>query len=167
MIQVSNVTDLADFKYLSLVDTSTPEASVELPADLKLLTVVDHHKQAEPDAAFCDIRTHMGASCSIYAEYMREGLAPMTEQNNETTRCATAMLFGIQTDTDDFSLATAKDFEAAAYVKPYSDSEVLKRVGRRTISASGMDLLGRALHELTVVRDFAVAGVGAVSTADP
>src|SRR5688572_31118263 len=47
MLQVGSMEHLAAFKYLSLVDTSTPEPSIDLPADLKLLTVVDHHKLAE------------------------------------------------------------------------------------------------------------------------
>src|SRR5687767_11831751 len=47
MLQVGSGDDLHGFKFLSLVDTSTPEPSIDLPADLKLLTVVDHHKMAE------------------------------------------------------------------------------------------------------------------------
>lgn len=165
MLQVTGPEDLAPFKYLSLVDTSTPEPTIELPADLKLLTVVDHHKMAEVDAPFVDIRPHMGASSSIYAEYMSQGLAPL-ETVMGASRIATALLFGIQTDTNDFQLATAADFAAAAYVKRFCDSDVLKRVGRRVHSASGMSLLGRALNNMVVVRDFAVAGVGYVSAGD-
>lgn len=166
MMQITSGDDLKPFKFLSLVDTSSPESSIDLPADLKLLTVVDHHKLAEPEAAFVDIRPSIGASCSIYAEYLSQGLAPLTEQRPDNTRVATGMLFGIQTDTDDFARATAADFAAAAYVKPHCDNDVLKRVGRRTVSASGMNLLGRALANLIVVRDFAVSGVGPVSQAE-
>jgi len=166
MTQVASADDLSGFKYLSLVDTSTPESTIELPADLAVLTVVDHHRAAEPEVPFADIQIAIGASSSIYASYMLEGLAPLNGKGTDDTRVATALLFGIQTDTDDFALASAQDFAAAAYVKPHSDTEVLKRVGRRTISARGMDLLGRALSELLVVRDFAVAGVGTVSATE-
>lgn len=165
MLQISSPDDLGAFKFLSLVDTSTPEPSIDLPADLKLLTVVDHHKMAEVEAPFVDIRPHMGASSSIYAEYMAQGLAPL-ESAMGASRVATALLFGIQTDTNDFQLATAADFTAAAYVRRFCDSDILKRVGRRVHSASGMSVLGRALANLLVVRDFAVAGVGYVSAGD-
>jgi nanoRNase/pAp phosphatase (c-di-AMP/oligoRNAs hydrolase) len=165
MLQITNVEDLAPFKYLSLVDTSTPEPTLDLPADLKLLTVVDHHKMAEVDAPFVDIRPHMGASSSMYAEYMSQGLAPL-ESAAGASRVATALLFGIQTDTNDYSLATAADFAAAAYVRRFCDSDILKRVSRRVHSASGMGVLGRALNNMLVVRDFAVAGVGFVSAGD-
>jgi nanoRNase/pAp phosphatase (c-di-AMP/oligoRNAs hydrolase) len=163
MIQVSSVEDLTEFKYLSLVDTSTPEPTIELPANLKLLTVVDHHKKADVDAPFVDIRPYLGASCSIYAEYMSQGLAPLTELHS---RVATAMLFGIQTDTNDYALATATDYASAAYVRQFADSDVLRRVSRRVITANGMSILGRALANILVVRDFAVAGVGYVSPGD-
>lgn len=165
MLQVTSGDDLGGFKFLSLVDTSTPEPTIDLPADLKLLTVVDHHKMAEVEAPFVDIRPHMGASSSIYSEYMAQGLAPL-ESAMGASRVATALLFGIQTDTNDFQLATAADFAAAAYVRRFCDSDVLKRVGRRVHSASGMSVLGRALSNMLVVRDFAVAGVGYVSGGD-
>jgi nanoRNase/pAp phosphatase (c-di-AMP/oligoRNAs hydrolase) len=165
LLEVTKADDLAPFKYLSLVDTSTPEPSIDLPADLKLLTVVDHHKAADVDAPFVDVRLHMGASSSIYAEYMAQGLAPL-ESAAGASRVATALLFGIQTDTNDFALATAADFSAAAYVRRFGDTDVLKRLGRRVVSASGMSVLGRALSNMLVVRDVAVAGVGHVSAGD-
>jgi len=166
MLQVTSAAELARFKYLSLVDTSTPEPTIELPEGLKLLSVVDHHRAAKVDAPFVDIRPAMGASCSIYTEYMQQGLTPLTKDRRDDSRVATALLFGIQTDTDDFSLASEADFLAAAYVKPFCEADVLKRIGRRAVSASAMSVLARALSDLYVVRDFALAGVGSVAAAD-
>ena len=167
MTQITSGADLAEFKYLSLVDTSSPEPSIELPADLKLLTVVDHHRSpANPEAPFVDVRLTYGASCTIYAQYLQSGLAPLTSGSNEATRIATGLLFGIQTDTDDFSLASPQDFLAAAYARNYCDVDVLRRVGRHNVSAASMTMLGRALSNLDVVRDFAIAGVGHVPLQD-
>jgi nanoRNase/pAp phosphatase (c-di-AMP/oligoRNAs hydrolase) len=166
MVQVSTAAELARFKWLSLVDTSSVESTIDLPPDLKLLTVVDHHRgNAKVDAPFVDIRPGIGASSSIYAGYLQDGLTPLTGERQDA-RIATALLFGIQTDTDDFSLATADDFAAASYVKAYCDLEALQRVGRRTVSAAAMNVLGRALGGLVVVRDFALAGVGTVDIGD-
>ena len=168
MHQISSPSELAAFKYLSLVDTCNPEPSIELPADLKLLTVVDHHRSqpGKIDAPFVDLRPSIGATCSIYAEYLQAGLTPLDGSRSDDARVATALLFGIQTDTDDFTLATPADFTAAAYTKAYCDLEVLKRVGRRTVGASAMEVLGRALTNLTAIRDFAYAGVGMVTSGD-
>ncbi len=169
MQQISSTAELAAYKYYSLVDTTVSESSIDLPADLKLLTVVDHHTRVggtKIDAPFVDLRPQMGATCSMYAEYMQQGLAPLTGDRREDARVATAVLFGIQTDTDDFANATSADFAAASYAKSYCDVDILKRVGRRTVSAAAMDVLGHALSSLKVIRDFAFAGVGTVPLGD-
>lgn len=167
MLQVVDETTLAPFHYLSLVDSSSPEPSITLPPQLELLTIVDHHRgpmRLEP--RFADIRSGIGASCSIYAEYLHNGLAPLSGAGADDSRVATALLFGIQTDTDDFALATTADFLAAAHVRPFCDAQILRQVGRRTVSAATMTVLWRALSNLVVVRDFAMAGVGKVAPGD-
>lgn len=169
MQQVSTANELASYKYFSLVDTSTPEATLEIPADLKLITVVDHHTRVggpRVEAPFVDLRPHYGATCSMYAEYLQQGLAPFTGERRDDARIATGLLFGIQTDTDDFTNATPADFAAAAYAKAYCDIDILKRVGRRTVSAAAMGVLGQGLANLKVIRDFAYAGVGNVPLND-
>lgn len=164
MIKVSDTEDLNGFQYLSLVDASASESTIELPKHLSLLTVVDHHRPASlPKAPFVDVRHDVGATCSLYAEYMEQGLAPLNGGGRSDSTAATAMFFGIQTDTDDFALATPPDFRAAAYLKPHCDAEALSRVGRRQMTAEAMEVLKRALLNLDVIRDFAIAGVGRVS----
>src|SRR3954469_7184303 len=163
MVRVSEMSDLEAYGYLALVDASASESSIKLPEALKLLTVVDHHRPTTiPKAPFVDIRHDVGATCTIYAEYAEAGLAPFGTGNDDGD-VATAMFFGIQTDTDDFAYATPADFRSAAYLKPFVDAETLSRVGRRAISAEAMAAIGRALADLEVVRDFAIAGVGHVS----
>lgn len=168
MTQLQGGAELARFKHLCLVDSCSIEPSIDLPADVKPLTVVDHHRSngVKVDAPYVDLRPQIGASSSIYAGYLEDGLAPLTGERTEDARVATALLFGIQTDTDDFALATSADFAAAAYVKTFCDQEVLKRVGRRAVSASAMTVLGQALANMVVVRDFALAGVGTVPVGD-
>ncbi|HEY2404925.1 MAG TPA: bifunctional oligoribonuclease/PAP phosphatase NrnA [Polyangiaceae bacterium] len=167
MVRVSETADLEPFGYLALVDASASESAIKLPDSLKLLTVVDHHRPpAIPKAPFVDIRHDVGATCTIYAEYSERGLAPFGAEGNDDSTVATAMFFGIQTDTDDFAFGTPADFRAAAYLKPFCDAETLSRVGRRNLTPESMDAVGRALADLHVVRDFAIAGVGRVAAAD-
>jgi nanoRNase/pAp phosphatase (c-di-AMP/oligoRNAs hydrolase) len=165
--KVTEPADLDEFQFLSLVDANSAESSIELPKHLQLLTVVDHHRPASiPKAPFVDIRHDVGATCSLYAEYMEQGLAPLNGGGRSDSTAATAMFFGIQTDTDDFALATPPDFRAAAYLKPHCDAEALSRFGRRKMTAEAMVALKRALLDLEVIRDFAIAGVGRVSAAN-
>lgn len=164
MTRVRKTEELEQFGYLSLVDASATEASIQLPEHLQLLTVVDHHRPASmPKAPFVDIRHDVGATCTIYTEYAEHGLSPLGAEGNDDTAVATAMFFGIQTDTDDFAFATPLDFRAAAYLKPLCDAEKLSRIGRRSITAEAMEAVGVALRDLEVIRDFAIAGVGRVT----
>jgi nanoRNase/pAp phosphatase (c-di-AMP/oligoRNAs hydrolase) len=164
MIKVTDSDELAPYGYLSLVDASQSEQAIKVPDTVQLLTVVDHHRPAAiPKAPFVDIRHDVGATATIYAEYSERGLVPFGANGNDDASVATAMFFGIQTDTDDFTFATPNDFRAAAYLKQFSDAETLSRVGRRTLTAEAMEAVGRALRDLEVVRDFAIAGVGRVS----
>jgi nanoRNase/pAp phosphatase (c-di-AMP/oligoRNAs hydrolase) len=73
MVQVNSTADLAKYKHLSLVDTSSPGTAIELPPDLKVLTVVDHHRAAKLDAPFSDVRPQIGATSSIYARGASHG----------------------------------------------------------------------------------------------
>lgn len=164
MLKVSDPSELSEFGYLALVDASTSEPSLKIPEKLKLLTVVDHHRPPSlPKAPFVDIRHDVAATCTMYAEYADSGLAPFGSAGNDDGAVATAMFFGIQTDTDDFAYATPADFRAAAYLKPFCDAEILSRVGRRAVTAEAMEAIGRALTDIEVVRDFAISGVGHVS----
>lgn len=164
MVRVEKTEDLQEFGYLALVDASQHEPSIQLPDSLELITVVDHHRpKSMPRAPFVDVRHDVGATATIYAEYAEQGLAPLGVEGNDDTAVATAMFFGIQTDTDDFAFATPSDFRAAAYLKPFCDAETLSRIGRRSISAEAMDAVGVSLRDLQVIRDFAIAGVGRVS----
>jgi nanoRNase/pAp phosphatase (c-di-AMP/oligoRNAs hydrolase) len=164
MVKVTDGAELEQYGYLSLVDASASEATIRLPEALHLLTVVDHHRPpAVPKADFVDIRHDVCSTCTIYADYAERGLAPFGSGGNDDSAVATAMFFGLQTDTDDFALATPADFRAAAYLKPFCDAETLSRVGRRTLTAEAMDAVGRSLLDLQVIRDFAIAGVGHVS----
>ncbi|HLV22715.1 MAG TPA: bifunctional oligoribonuclease/PAP phosphatase NrnA [Polyangiaceae bacterium] len=164
LVRVHHADDLAQYGYLSLVDASASESMIQVPPSLKVLSIVDHHRPASvPKAPFIDIRHDVGATCTIYAEYFEQGLAGLTGEGRDDASVATAMFFGIQTDTDDFAFSTPADFRAAAYLKPYIDAETLSRIGRRTITAEAMGAVGRALQDLEVIRDFALAGVGRVS----
>ena len=119
MLRISEGSELEQFGYLSLVDASASEATIRLPEGLKLLTVVDHHRgPREIDAPFVDVRRELGATSTIYVEYIEGGLAPFSQAGRDDIRVATAMLFGIQTDTDAFALATPGFFLPSLPFRP-------------------------------------------------
>ena len=131
-----------------------------------MLTIVDHHRaDSPPKARFVDLRFDVGATATIFVEYLQE-LAALDPDVEEDRRIATALMHGLATDTDDFMLARAADFRAASQISEVCDRDLLEDLSRRLIAPTAMDVIARALQALVVRRNFAMAGVGFVSEAE-
>ncbi len=159
MVRYSDNFDLSAYARIAVVDTQ----NVELPPNLRhlpLVTVVDHHKgQFETEADFVDIREDSGATCSIYAEYLAEGIAPLDRENPNCAKLCSALLYGIRSDTDDYLLARELDYRAAAYLAPYADHELLMAISLQNISPRTMEITQRAYAERVIGDTFLLAGV--------
>lgn len=156
--------DLERYVALSLVDTS----SVELPksAGLPCVSIVDHHSIAgRLEGDFIDIRTNVGATSTIYTEYLWASPTRAFE-TGITTRLATALAYGIRSDTDDLLRATGADLHALGNLAEHVDAETLAGLLRYAIPASAMRIMRRALDEMEVDGTWAFAGVGEVRPQD-
>ena len=157
--------DLDRYAALSLVDAS----SIELPrrAGLPCVSIVDHHSIAgRPEADFIDIRTSVGATSTIYTEYLWSSPARVFETGAITTRLATALAYGIRSDTDDLLHATGADLHALGDLTEHVDAETLAGLLRYAIPASSMRIMRRALEAMDVEGTWAFAGVGEVRPQD-
>lgn len=166
MRKIKSVKDAGRVDYLALVDSHDVDPDLADAEDLEVLTIVDHHRAHHPPRArFIDLRSDVGATATIFAEYLQE-LAPLDPESEDDRRIATALMHGLATDTDDFMLARSNDFRAAALISEVCDRDLLADLSRRLIAPSAMDVIARALAALVVRRNFAMAGVGFVSEAD-
>jgi nanoRNase/pAp phosphatase (c-di-AMP/oligoRNAs hydrolase) len=164
--KIRSVNDAGKVDYLALVDSLELDPELADTAGLEILTIVDHHKAlAPPKARFVDLRLEAGATATMFVEYIDE-LAPLDADIEEDRKIATALMHGLSTDTDDFMLARAADFQAAASIAEICDRDLLADLNRRLIAPSAMDVISRTLSSLVVRRNFAMAGVGFVSEAD-
>jgi nanoRNase/pAp phosphatase (c-di-AMP/oligoRNAs hydrolase) len=133
--------DLSPYGSFALVDHSQPGVNDQLPAETVVDIVIDHHPPRAPiDARFVDLRSELGATSTLMAEYLRKfGLTP-------DVAVATGLLFGIRVDTDDFSRETAVgDFEAAAYLLPWADVGALERIESPSISGETFEVIAAAI----------------------
>jgi len=152
--------------YIAFVDAHDLDPDYADAQDAEVLTIVDHHRApSPPKARFVDLRLDVGATATIFVEYLQE-LAPLDADVEEDRRIATALMHGLATDTDDFMLARAGDFRAAAQIVDVCDHDLLTDLSRRLIAPTAMDVIARALASLVVRRNFAMAGVGFVSEAE-
>jgi nanoRNase/pAp phosphatase (c-di-AMP/oligoRNAs hydrolase) len=160
--KVKSVREVGAVDFLSLVDAHDLDPDLADTDDVEVLTIVDHHRASSPPRArFVDLRYDVGATATIFVEYLQE-LAPLDADGEDARRIATALMHGLSTDTDDFMLARATDFRAAAMISEVLDRDMLADLSRRLIAPSAMDVISRALSSLVVRRNFAMAGVGFV-----
>ena len=166
MVRYSSQIDLSSFDRMAIVDTQM----LDLPPDVEripMVSVVDQHKpQGEIEAEFIDIRDDSGSTCSIYAEYMAEGLAPLDHDNPGAGRLASALLYGIRSDTDDYLLAREMDYRAASYLAPFADHDLLMSISMQSISPRTMEITQRAYANKVIADTYLIAGVGYVRDDD-
>jgi nanoRNase/pAp phosphatase (c-di-AMP/oligoRNAs hydrolase) len=153
-----------EFGAIALVDHARPGVNDGLPPETIVRLVIDHHPQREPideRGGYLDIRPAMGSTSTIMVEYFQQlGLTP-------DESLATALLYGIQTDTDGFTRGVAPaDFEAAAALSEHADERALTKIESPTMSHTVADTLAAAIANREV-RDSALAScVGRLAERD-
>jgi nanoRNase/pAp phosphatase (c-di-AMP/oligoRNAs hydrolase) len=164
--KIKSIHEVGRVDFLGLVDAHEVDPDLSDAGDCEVLTIVDHHRAASPPKArFVDMRFDVGATATIFVEYLQD-LAALDPDIEEDRRIATALMHGLATDTDDFMLARANDFRAAGQIVEVCDRDLLQDLSRRLIAPTAMDVIARALQALVVRRSFAMAGVGFVSEAE-
>lgn len=166
MVRYNDGFSVQDYQRMAVVDAQT----LELPAPfdaLPMISIVDHHKfQAEAQAEFIDIREDAGSTSAMYAEYLAEGLAPMSEDDADAAKLASALLYGIRSDTDDYLLAREIDYRAASFLAPHADHDLLMNISLQSVSPRTMDITQRAYANKVIADTFLLAGVGFVRDED-
>ncbi|MFB6235595.1 MAG: DHH family phosphoesterase [Halopenitus sp.] len=154
--------DLDDYDGVALVDHSRPGINDSLPEETAIDVVVDHHPPRGPvEATYMDVRPDIGATSTQIAEYFQQlGIEPDRE-------LATALLFGIRVDTQDFvrEVSTA-DFEAGAELLVQADEDTLERVESPSVSPDTLDTLAEAIRNREVQGSAVASCVGPISDRD-
>jgi len=153
---------LEEFAGFALVDHSRAGVNDQLPEDLPIDVVVDHHPPRGPvDAEFVDIRSTVGATSTLLTEYFAE----FGVEIDETV--ATALLYGIRIDTWDFSREVAQsDFEAAGTLVPHADVGLLERVESPSISGDTLETVASAIRNRERKGSILTSFVGELSDRD-
>ncbi len=166
MVRYNPGMDLSGFDRLAIVDTQVIELPDEITAT-PILSVVDHHKYlGPPNAEFVDIREDSGSTASIYAEYLANGVGQLDRENPLVSKLASALLYGIRSDTDDYLLAREIDYRAAAYLAPYADHELLLSISKQNVSPRTMEVTQKAYANKVIADTFLISGVQFVRDED-
>lgn len=130
-------------------------------AGVPVLVVVDHHEPQEQLKPECsDVRRDVGATATIYTEYLERGVLNMDKSVQEHVMVATALMHGIITDTNGFTRAGPEDFRAAAFLSRFRDAELLEQIMSQARSKHTMEITHRALGNRLNVENVSIAGIG-------
>jgi nanoRNase/pAp phosphatase (c-di-AMP/oligoRNAs hydrolase) len=160
-IEMEYVTErtLKKFDRIAVVDLQPPHLAH--PPELIDL-VIDHHpEQFNYKCRIKDIRPGYGATSSILYEYLRCADVAIG------TRLATAMLYGIKSDT--FLLtrdANEWDVEAFSYLYPLANQNLMRRIERPELPPAALDALSVALKNRRVIDKVAFVHLGKVERDD-
>jgi nanoRNase/pAp phosphatase (c-di-AMP/oligoRNAs hydrolase) len=130
--------------------------------------VVDHHPGGGQGERFTDVRPEYGSCAAIVAEYLRDrGWKPDDREKPLSRDLATALLYGIQADTSDFSRGcTNADFDAAAFVFPAVKAAVLDSIANPPVDEEALEIRARAVQYRRKSGPHLCSFVGEVENAD-
>jgi nanoRNase/pAp phosphatase (c-di-AMP/oligoRNAs hydrolase) len=155
--------DYSRFDLIALVDTQPVTGNNPLPADVLPDIVIDHHpfRKATRGAPFTDIRKNYGATSTILWEYL--SAAKITPE----TPTATALLFGIRSDTQDLGReATGADIGAIVALYPVANKRMLGQIQHGRVPLSYYQLLTKALVNTIVYEHCLVCNIADVDNPD-
>ena len=135
-------------------------------AGIPSLIVVDHHElQERLKPEYSDIR-NVGASATIYTEYLQQIFVELDKSRKEHITVATALMNGILTDTGGFIRAKKEDFYAAAFLSQLSDPKILGQIMSQARSRQVMEIIRRALGDRIIAQSYSIASIGYLRAED-
>jgi nanoRNase/pAp phosphatase (c-di-AMP/oligoRNAs hydrolase) len=156
--------DLSGYQGCVWVDSqgTTSQLSPGLEkAGVPVVVAIDHHSpQGDLSAEFVDLRPHVRATATILTQYLQAGLLQLDAQNKLHMKCATALMHGLRSDTNQLMHAQEEDFAAAAYLSRFYDPQLLSAVLQSSRSRQVMEVIERSLKNRIIDNSFSIAGVG-------
>ncbi len=151
--------ELAEADLIAVVDAQPGFWREDQP---KFDVVIDHHpRRDDTDAVYVDLREDYGSTSTILTEYLTEANIPISKA------LATALLYGLTTDTDDLNRnAGAADIRAFDELHHRADQHFLTRLDKAQVPMSVLDHIAWGISHRVVVRDLILIHFGEVPTAD-
>ncbi|MGQ0794264.1 MAG: DHH family phosphoesterase [Deltaproteobacteria bacterium] len=133
-----DTTDIKGFDSIALVDVQPPYFGNLLA---QVDTVIDHHPLVGSyRTRFSEVKVQEGATSTILTKYLRAAQAEISE------RLATALLYGIKTDTVSLNReANPDDVASFTFLYPLANLGLLKRIERAEMPPCEIQRFGEAL----------------------
>ena len=127
------------------------------------VAVIDHHPiERSQTYAFCDLRPEYGATATMLTEYICA-----EDPRHIDEKLATALLYGIKTDTDSLARGcTPEDVKAYAFLLARADLSFLRKLERPSYKPESARAYGEAISRLGVRGGLAAAFLGKIDEED-
>ncbi|MCK4763006.1 MAG: DHH family phosphoesterase [Candidatus Aminicenantes bacterium] len=121
---------------------------------------IDHHKPTAENIPvdFKIVMEDTGSASTIVTFLIKE--LGVQFEKKLWKRAATALYYGIQTDTDNFQQSYPLDMEALTFVTPYTDKVLLKTINHLPFPKETMEFLNLALQNQVIYKEWLISGVG-------
>ncbi len=152
-------TDLDEYDKYAFIDT-VPDANNSISVRPNI--IIDHHEVTEiPYSDFALIDANYGSTAAIMIKFIRELNLDIPKE------IASALLYGIRSDTQDFTRDTSPaDLTAAAYLYPHVNYELLKQITSSVISVGTLNVLGDAIKNREMKGSYLLSNVGFIRDSD-
>ncbi len=148
---------------IALIEASIPSKNNVLPTDVIPNIIFDHHQidNSSVKGDFVDIQPNIGATSTIMTKYIRQ----LNIKPDEAL--ATALLYGIRTDTKAFTRnTTSDDLNAAAFLSPFADTNVMNQLENPPMGLETLDIIGRAIRNKEIRGSYLASFVEFISDRD-
>lgn len=155
--------DYGKYDLVAMVDTQPWTGNNSLPEGVVPDIVIDHHpiRHQTRTVEFTDIRSGYGAASTILVEYLIEaGITP-------DTPLATALLYGIRSDTQDFGRESSRfDIEAIEFLYPFANNRMIGEIQRGKVPRVYYQMLADALRNARVQGPAIITELGDIDNPD-
>ena len=134
--------DLTRFDLVAMVDTQPGHSNNSLPAGVLPDIVIDHHPimPLSRRVGFTDIRRHYGAASTILYEYLQAASI------RPDITLATALVYGIQSDTQEFERDTTQaDIDAYGKLYALANNRMMGDIRRGLVPSEYYKMLWKGL----------------------
>jgi nanoRNase/pAp phosphatase (c-di-AMP/oligoRNAs hydrolase) len=152
-----------DFDLICMVDTQPEQGNHSLPARHFPDVVIDHHPERPESrlAPIADVGRELGATSTVVADYFRASGLEMPSD------IATALFYGIKSDTRDLGRETKKtDVAAYLWLFPMVDKEALGEIEHPRLPVDYFKLYHRAIEKAALYDDAVVCDLSHIYSPD-
>lgn len=158
MVPLSGISP-RNYSVIAAVDCQPHTGNLNLPKGVNPSIVIDHHplRKSTSSAEYIDVRKGIGSTSTIITQYIRLlGL-------EIDRRVATALFYGIKSDTRDLGRQTSDaDIRATVYLFPYTLQKKLARIEHPELPKEYYIELSSVLNNAKLYGDVVVARVNMI-----